>query len=58
MPFLIRLELNSVKRPLRELLPKVKSTTHSLRKVGRLLPKISTERFKKCFINRLYFKCN
>ena len=42
---------NSVRHPLHELLPKVKSTTHSLRKVGSLLPKVNTERFKKCFID-------
>ena len=47
---------NSVKHTLRELLLKVKSTTHSLRKVGSLLPKV-TERFKKCFMNRPIFKC-
>ena len=31
---------NSVRHALRDLQPKVKSTTHSLRKVGSLLPKV------------------
>ena len=49
---------NDENHPLYTLLPKRHCTTHQLRSLNIVLPRVKTERFKNCFSNRLAFRYN